>query len=53
LIAFINSDDLWASSKLSLQVDYLARHPEVQFLIAGIPSGIESRIERHAVCASL
>jgi len=54
LIAFINSDDLWAINKLSLQVDYLARHPEVQFTItrakfflepgSDIPSGFRREL---------
>ena len=56
LIAFINSDDLWAPHKLSVQVDYLARHPEVQFTITrasfflepgcDIPPGFRSELYR-------
>ena len=34
LIAFIDSDDLWAADKLDLQVEYLAHHPDVQYGIA-------------------
>lgn len=28
-VAFIDSDDLWHPSKLSLQIDYFAKHPDV------------------------
>jgi glycosyltransferase involved in cell wall biosynthesis len=36
MIAFISHDDLWAPRKLSLQVDYLLRHPEIQYVIGQV-----------------
>jgi glycosyltransferase involved in cell wall biosynthesis len=33
LIAFISHDDLWASNKLSVQVNYLVSHPEIQYTV--------------------
>lgn len=54
LIAFINCDDLWAPNKLGAQVDYLARHPEIQYTITrakfflepgcAIPPGFRSEL---------
>jgi glycosyltransferase involved in cell wall biosynthesis len=32
-IGFISHDDLWAANKLTVQVDYLLRHPEIQYAI--------------------
>jgi glycosyltransferase involved in cell wall biosynthesis len=34
LIAFLDQDDLWAPNKLSVQVDYLLKHPRVDYVIA-------------------
>ncbi len=34
IVAFLDSDDLWAPRKLALHVDYMANHPEVQFTLA-------------------
>jgi glycosyltransferase involved in cell wall biosynthesis len=31
LIAFISHDDLWAENKLSLQVEHMLAHPEIQY----------------------
>ncbi len=36
LIAFLSADDLWAPNKLSFQVDYLLRHPEIQYTITRV-----------------
>ena len=35
-VAFLSADDLWAPNKLSLQVDYLLRHPEIQYTITRV-----------------
>ncbi len=34
LVAFLSHDDLWKPEKLSLQVAYLEKHPEVGYVIA-------------------
>lgn len=36
LIAFISHDDLWTPNKLRLQVDYLIRHPGIQYTITKV-----------------
>lgn len=36
LVAFISHDDQWAPNKLSLQVNHLRLHPEVQFTVAKV-----------------
>lgn len=41
MIAFISYDDLWANSKLSKQVDYLVRHPEVQYTLTRVKFFLE------------
>lgn len=41
LIAFMSCDDLWESNKLSLQVDYLLKHPDVQYTIAKVKFFLE------------
>ena len=40
VIAFLDVDDLWSDNKLHLQVDYLAKHPEV-----GIVQGLIQQME--------
>jgi len=39
LVAFLDSDDAWKPDKLAREVDFLARHPEVQ--------GVFSDLEKH------
>ncbi len=34
LIAFLSHDDIWTPKKLSLQVEFLQKHPEVGYVIA-------------------
>src|SRR5919112_2696990 len=34
LIAFLDADDVWVPNKLSVQADYLFRHPEVGYVVA-------------------
>ena len=34
VVAFLSHDDLWIRTKLSLQVNYLMDHPEIQYTIA-------------------
>jgi len=34
-IAFLDQDDLWATNKLSVQVEYLLQRPEVGYVLAG------------------
>jgi glycosyltransferase involved in cell wall biosynthesis len=41
LIAFLDHDDYWPPHKLSLQVDYLTRHPEIQFVIGRVKFFLE------------
>jgi len=41
LIAFMHHDDRWAPNKLSVQVDYLMRHPQVQYTITKLKFFLE------------
>lgn len=48
LIAFLDSDDLWTPDKLRLQVDYLAAHPTVDYVIAHVDFFLEPGCPRPA-----
>ena len=39
--AVLDADDLWVSDKLSLQMDYLLRHPELDFVLSRIKNFLE------------
>jgi len=41
VIAFLSHDDLWIPTKLSLQVNYLMDHPEIQYTIAMVKFFLE------------
>jgi len=41
LIAFLDSDDIWATNKLDIQVDYLLRNPEIQYVNAWVKFFVE------------
>jgi glycosyltransferase involved in cell wall biosynthesis len=41
LIAFLAHDDVWTPDKLSIQVEYLMNHPEVQYTIARVKFFLE------------
>lgn len=41
LIAILSHDDLWSPKKLSTQVDYMLRHPEVQITITRVKYFLE------------
>jgi glycosyltransferase involved in cell wall biosynthesis len=41
LIAFLDSDDLWLSNKLSTQVDYLLQNPEIHYVNAWVKFFVE------------
>lgn len=41
LIAFLAHDDVWTSEKLSVQVDYLITHPDIQYTIARVKFFLE------------
>jgi glycosyltransferase involved in cell wall biosynthesis len=36
LISFLSHDDLWSPHKLTLQVEYLMDHPEIQYVVAKV-----------------
>lgn len=44
-IAFLDADDLWTPNKLSVQMDYLAEHPDVGYVIARMQNFLEPGIE--------
>jgi glycosyltransferase involved in cell wall biosynthesis len=54
LVAFLDSDDLWSSNKLRLQVRYMQEHPEIQYCVGrvkfflelgcAIPPGFRSKL---------
>ena len=41
VIAFLSHDDLWTPNKLSLQVNHLMEHPEIQYTIAMVKFFLE------------
>lgn len=41
LIAFISHDDLWTRNKLSLQVNHMVSHPEIQYTITRVKFFLE------------
>jgi glycosyltransferase involved in cell wall biosynthesis len=41
LIAFLAHDDVWTPDKLSIQVEYLMNHPEIQYTIARVKFFLE------------
>jgi glycosyltransferase involved in cell wall biosynthesis len=41
LIAFISHDDIWAPTKLSKQVNYLLKHPEIDYTIVQVKFFLE------------
>jgi len=45
-IAFLDADDIWMPSKLSLQVSYLCNHPEVGFVVANRRMSIEEGVKK-------
>lgn len=40
-IAFISHDDIWVSTKLSKQVNYLMKHPEIEYAIVQVKFFLE------------
>jgi glycosyltransferase involved in cell wall biosynthesis len=36
LVAFLSHDDLWTPDKLSVQVEYLCAHPDIQYCVARV-----------------
>jgi glycosyltransferase involved in cell wall biosynthesis len=40
-VAFLAHDDVWTPDKLSVQVDYLMNHPEIQYTIARVKFFLE------------
>lgn len=45
-IAFLDADDLWASNKLSVQVDYLLKHPQVGYSLVKVHNFLEPGTSR-------
>ena len=41
LIAFLDYDDFWTENKLTIQVNYLNQHPEIEYVIAKMKSFLE------------
>ncbi len=41
LIAFLDGDDMWTADKLSLQAEYLAAHPELQYTLVRLRYFVE------------
>jgi glycosyltransferase involved in cell wall biosynthesis len=33
LIAFLSHDDIWSSNKITVQVNYLLKHPDIQYVV--------------------
>ncbi|WP_017718246.1 glycosyltransferase [Kamptonema formosum] len=63
-VAFLSHDDLWAPNKLSVQVDYLISHPEIQYTVAkakffleegySIPPGFKPELlEGEPICRTM
>ena len=46
LVAFLDHDDLWPPHKLRMQVEYLMRHPDVEYLVAHLRNFLEPGCER-------
>jgi glycosyltransferase involved in cell wall biosynthesis len=46
LLAFLSHDDLWTPNKLSVQVNYLICHPEIQYVIARVRFFLEPGYRR-------
>ena len=47
-IAFLDSDDLWQSNKLSLQVSYLNSHPDIELVFVHRRMSIEPGVKKPA-----
>jgi glycosyltransferase involved in cell wall biosynthesis len=45
-IAFLDADDLWASNKLSIEIDYLLKRPNIGFVIASMQNFLEPGTRR-------
>ncbi|MBE9125524.1 MULTISPECIES: glycosyltransferase family 2 protein [unclassified Coleofasciculus] len=48
LIAFLDHDDFWTTDKLTVQVNYLISHPDIQYTIAKMKSFLEPGCEMPA-----
>ena len=48
LIAFLDADDVWHTSKLSLQVEWLEQHPEIGYVTAHFQNVLEDGVPRPA-----
>ena len=46
LLSFLDADDIWVPNKLSLQVDYVMKHPEIGYVISMIKNFLEKGTER-------
>ena len=44
LVAFLDSDDLWRSTKLAREVDFLDRHPEVDAVFSDLEKHDDGRV---------
>jgi len=48
LIAFLDADDVWHTSKLSIQVAWLEQHPEIGYVTAHFQNVLEEGVPRPA-----